>query len=91
MLLLSEVEQCLKTLGATNPLYKRAYEVLLGLRHYKFEAFYGWARGDGFWIAKPGEPLVISLDAEGDHFWYTTPEAQLLLLDLFQDERVTHE
>lgn len=68
-----------------NPRHYK-YEVLRGLKHYKFEDFYGWARGDGFWLARRGEPLVMSLDAEGDHYWYTTPEAELLLLDLFLDE-----
>jgi hypothetical protein len=75
---IEELEEELRNKQFTEPKYHRAYVALCGLKFRGYQAFYGWARGDGFWIARQNELLVIDTE-DYNPCWFTTPEIELLL------------
>lgn len=59
--------------------YKKALEALLALKASGYEAFYGWKKGDGFWISIQGHAVFLENGESGNSAFLTTSEALLLV------------
>ena len=58
--------------------YKKALEAMLALKASGYEAFYGWKKGDGFWISFQGHAVFLENGESGNSSFLTTQEALLL-------------
>ncbi len=67
--------------------YKKALEALLALKASGYEAFYGWGKGDGFWISIQGHAVFLENGESGNSAFLTTSEA-LLLVEQFPGDRM---
>lgn len=60
-------------------IYKEALKALLALKASGYEAFYGWKKGDGFWVSFQGHAVFVENGKSGNSSFLTTPEALLLV------------
>lgn len=75
-----EPKYCINEEIASNAKkYKKALEALLALKASGYEAFYGWRKGDGFWISFQGHALSIENGESGNPHFLMTSEALLLV------------
>lgn len=59
--------------------YKKALEALLALKASGYEAFYGWKKGDGFWVSIQGHAVFLENGESGNSAFLTTEEVLLLV------------
>jgi hypothetical protein len=59
--------------------YKEALEALLTLIANGYKAFYGWKKGDGFWVSFQGHALRVENGKSGNPYFLLTSEVFLLI------------